>query len=68
LWLHDHEEWKRGGMIKKAAYYGHWFFILLGVFVCVGGTYAVIKSIVAAYASGLIGSAFSCADNSGTVH
>jgi hypothetical protein len=68
LWLHDHGEWKRGGMIQKATYYGHWFFILLGVFVCVGGTYAVIKSIIAAYASGLIGSAFSCADNSGTVH
>ena len=68
LWLHDHGEYKRGGVGKRAVYYGHWFLILLGAFVCVGGTYAVIKSIIAAYASGLIGSAFSCADNSGTVH
>jgi hypothetical protein len=68
LWLHDHGDWKRGGVVKKAAYYGHWLLILLGVFVCVGGTYAVINSIITSYASGLIGSAFSCADNSGTVH
>jgi len=68
LWLHDHGEYKRGGFGKRVVYYGHWFLILLGAFVCVGGTYAVIKSIIAAYASGLIGSAFSCADNSGTVH
>jgi hypothetical protein len=68
LWLHDHGEYKRGGVVKMAIYYGHFFLILLGAFVCVGGTYAVIKSIIAAYASGLIGSAFSCADNSGTVH
>jgi hypothetical protein len=68
LWIHDHGEYKSGGLVKKTIYFGHWFLILLGAFVCVGGTYAVIKSIIAAYASGLIGSAFSCADNSGTVH
>ncbi|KAF2029487.1 hypothetical protein EK21DRAFT_101107 [Setomelanomma holmii] len=68
LWLHDHGKYRSGGIVKKMIYYGHCFLILLGAFVCVGGTYAVIKSIIAAYASGLIGSAFSCADNSGTVH
>ncbi|KAL5116334.1 hypothetical protein ACEQ8H_005792 [Pleosporales sp. CAS-2024a] len=69
LWLHDHGEWRRGSSLwNKVAYHGHWFLILLGLFVCVGGTYAVIKSIMAAYASGLIGSAFDCADNSDTVH
>jgi hypothetical protein len=68
LWLHDHAEYKRGGIGKKAVYAAHCILILVGAFVCVGGTYAVIKSIIAAYASGLIGSAFSCADNSGTIH
>lgn len=68
LWLHDHAEYRRQGVLKKAVYGAHWFFILLGAFVCVGGTYAVIKSIMAAYETGLVGSAFSCADNSNTVH
>ncbi|KAH7092567.1 transmembrane amino acid transporter protein-domain-containing protein [Paraphoma chrysanthemicola] len=68
LWLYDHAEYRRAGAGKKVVYYGHWVLIALGAFVCVGGTYAVVKSIMAAYASGLIGSAFSCADNSGTVH
>jgi hypothetical protein len=68
LWLHDHGEYKSGGVGRKAMWYAHCFMILLGAFVCVGGTYAVINSIIAAYDSGLIGSAFSCADNSGTVH
>jgi hypothetical protein len=68
LWLHDHAEYRRSGVGRKVVYYAHWFLIALGAFVCVGGTYAVINSIIAAYDSGLIGSAFSCADNSGTVH
>lgn len=68
LWLHDHGEYRKGGVLKVVMYYVHWMAILLGAFVCVGGTYAVIRSIMDAYASGLIGSAFSCADNSGTVH
>jgi hypothetical protein len=68
LWLYDHGEYRRGGIMKMMMYYGHWFLILLGGFICVGGTYAVVKIIMAAYDSGLVGSAFSCADNSGTVH
>jgi len=68
LWLHDHAEWRRGGVVKMVAYYAHWLLILIGAFTCVGGTYAVIKMIIAAYDSGVIGSAFSCADNSGTIH
>jgi hypothetical protein len=68
LWLHDHSAYKSGNVKQKGMYVAHWFFIALGAFVCVGGTYAVIRSILAAYESGLIGSAFSCADNSGTVH
>ncbi|CAO1633465.1 unnamed protein product [Sympodiomycopsis kandeliae] len=38
--------------------------ILIGLFICIGGTYGTIKSISDGYASGAIGSAFSCADNS----
>lgn len=68
LWLHDHSEYRRGGVGKKVVYYAHCFLILVGAFTCVGGTYAVIKMIIAAYDSGVIGSAFSCADNSGTIH
>lgn len=36
-----------------------------GVFITIGGVYATIDSIVQAYADGTVGSAFSCADNSG---
>lgn len=68
LWLHDHGEYKRGGVGKKVIYAGHWVLIAIGAFVCVGGTYGVVKSIIGAYDSGLVGGAFSCADNSGTVH
>lgn len=68
LWLHDHGEYWHGGLGKRMVYVGHWVLIAVGAFVCVGGTYGVVSSIMAAYESGLIGSAFSCADNSGTVH
>jgi hypothetical protein len=47
-------------------WYGHWLLIAIGAFTCVGGTYGVIEQIKDAYASGLIGGAFSCADNSNT--
>ncbi|KAI0472924.1 transmembrane amino acid transporter protein-domain-containing protein [Xylariaceae sp. FL0804] len=66
LWLHDHAHYRRGGAAQKAAYLFHCFLIVLGMFVCVGGTYATVLSINEAYASGEIGSAFSCADNSNT--
>ncbi|PWN26708.1 hypothetical protein BDZ90DRAFT_190287 [Jaminaea rosea] len=36
-----------------------------GLFVTVGGVYATIDSIIQSYANGTVGSAFSCADNSG---
>jgi hypothetical protein len=65
LWLHDHPDWKRGGIVKQAVWAGHWLLIAVGAFTCVGGTYGVVKSIIEAYANGMIGGAFSCADNSG---
>ncbi|KAM3069658.1 hypothetical protein ACMFMG_010378 [Clarireedia jacksonii] len=64
LWLYDHTEARRGTIGMKAAYLGHASLILLATFLCVGGTYGVVESIIQAYADGQIGSAFSCADNS----
>ncbi|KAF2708097.1 amino acid transporter [Pleomassaria siparia CBS 279.74] len=66
LWLHDHAEWKRGSVLKKMVWAGHWLLIAVGVFTCVGGTYGVVQSIRAAYKNGTIGGAFVCADNSHT--
>ena len=64
LWIHDHKDWMRGSFLKKTVFALHAGMILLGAFLCVGGTYGVVKVIQEAYASGLVGSAFSCADNS----
>lgn len=67
LYLYDYREnRKSASLVKKAWYWFHAVLVLLGAFIAVGGTYAVIKSILAAYASGEIGHAFSCADNSGS--
>jgi Transmembrane amino acid transporter protein len=55
LWLHDHGVWRRGSPAKQITYWLHWGMILLGAFVCVGGTYGVVMEIKEAYASGLIG-------------
>ncbi|TLD23557.1 neutral amino acid permease [Venturia nashicola] len=66
LWLYDHMDYWKGGIVKKIQFLFHWFLIVLGAFFLVGGTYGVINQIIAAYASGEIGGAFSCADNSKT--
>ncbi|KAI0134108.1 amino acid transporter [Xylariales sp. AK1849] len=67
LWLYDFWEHRRGSLWQKTLYLFHWFLIILGAFICIGGTYSTILAINEAYASGEIGSAFSCADNSGTI-
>ncbi|KAL4939796.1 hypothetical protein BDV06DRAFT_214005 [Aspergillus oleicola] len=69
LWLYDHrDQWRKTcGKFKlasPAAYIFHAFFLVLGAFVTVAGTYAVCVEIRNAYDDGEIGSAFSCADNS----
>ncbi|OJJ96049.1 hypothetical protein ASPACDRAFT_35577 [Aspergillus aculeatus ATCC 16872] len=64
LWLYDHRGYWRESRRRKALYAFHAFFIPLGCFVTVAGTYAVCLQIRDAYASGQISSAFSCADNS----
>ncbi|KAG9676179.1 amino acid transporter, partial [Aureobasidium melanogenum] len=64
LWIYDHWEYRKGSTGKQIMFWMHAFFIPLGMFICVGGTYGVVVQIKQAYASGQIGSAFSCADNS----
>lgn len=67
LWLYDYAEFRHGSLKYKCIYYAHWLLAAVGVFIAIGGTYGTIRAISDAYASGQIGSAFSCADNSGSV-
>lgn len=67
LYLYDYRDYRTGTLARRAKWFAHVLIVLLGAFVRVGGTYSSVKSIKLAYANGLIGSAFSCADNSGTV-
>ncbi len=55
LWMHDHKDWRQGSVGKMVAYWLHAAMIILGAFICVGGTYGVAMEIKAAYASGSIG-------------
>ncbi|EME81882.1 uncharacterized protein MYCFIDRAFT_71783 [Pseudocercospora fijiensis CIRAD86] len=64
LWLYDHWSWLKGNAKQQLAFWFHAFFLPLGAFFTVAGTYGVIKMIIDAYASGLIGGIFQCADNS----
>ncbi|QDS70395.1 hypothetical protein FKW77_009309 [Venturia effusa] len=66
LWLYDHKDYWKGPLIKKTQFLFHCFLIVLGAFFLAGGTYGVIEQIILAYASGEIGGAFSCLDNSKT--
>jgi len=68
LYLHDYKTYRKGTFVQMSKYWFHWLLIAIGAFLCVGGTYGVIASIVDDYASGNISSAFSCADNSGSTH
>ncbi|ORY13895.1 transmembrane amino acid transporter protein-domain-containing protein [Clohesyomyces aquaticus] len=66
LWLHDHWAYRKRNAWQMFQWYGHWLLIAIGMFTCVGGTYGVVMAIKTAYANGMIGGAFSCADNSNT--
>ncbi|KAI1380737.1 amino acid transporter [Hypoxylon crocopeplum] len=68
LWLFDFGHYRTGSIWQRLQYSFHWFLVVLGLFITVGGTYSTILSIKDAYATGLIGSAFSCADNSNSGH
>lgn len=45
----------------------HFFVILLGLLVTIGGTYANVVSINDQFKAGSVGGSFQCADNSGTI-
>ncbi|ESK89001.1 neutral amino acid permease [Moniliophthora roreri MCA 2997] len=62
LWIHDHGRTKGIGLLML-----HGLLILLGAFICVGGTYGVVVQIIQAYRNKIIGGAFECADNSNSV-
>ena len=55
LWCHDHMGWMRGSALQQIAFWLHAFLVPLGAFMCIGGTYGVVESILAAYADGQIG-------------
>lgn len=55
LWMWDHKEYRTGSMWQKTVYCLHALQILLGAFLCIGGTYGVIVEIIGAYDTGAIG-------------
>ncbi|RDW56702.1 hypothetical protein BP6252_14023 [Coleophoma cylindrospora] len=67
LWFSMYPKHYKGDLKMKLQVVGHLALLLLGIFTTVAGTYANILNIIDQYKSGLVGSAFACADNSGTV-
>ncbi|KAF8853993.1 amino acid transporter [Acephala macrosclerotiorum] len=66
LWMHDFKTYRSGTAEKQSMYRVHVLILLVGLFMVVGGTYGTAISIRDAYASGMIGKAFDCSDNSGS--
>nr|CRX78945.1 hypothetical protein ls5930a1_00028 [Leucosporidium scottii] len=67
MWLHDEGEDVRKGRKRNWLGTAWCFFVLaIGTFIMIGGTYGSIVSIIDTYKADP-GSAWSCADNSGTV-
>ncbi|KAL6351938.1 hypothetical protein LRP88_14750 [Fusarium phalaenopsidis] len=64
LWLYDHGAYRKGMLWQMSFYWFNIFLLVLAAFLTVGGTYGVVQNIINAYKDGLIGGAFSCADNS----
>ena len=66
FWLYSHSKLWKGSQLKKSVFMLHILLVVLGAFMATGGTYGTVMQINEAYASGMISSAFSCADNSGS--
>lgn len=62
LWLYDFAEYRKGTAAKRAVWAAHVVILLAGLFLTIGGSYAMIRTIYEEYATGKISSAFSCAD------
>ncbi|KAF8057583.1 transmembrane amino acid transporter protein-domain-containing protein [Lyophyllum atratum] len=61
-YLHLHPgKTKWNGVLKSLETLMNYFFILLGAFILVAGTYTSVQSIINSYAANLIGGLFSCA-------
>lgn len=64
--LHLYDNWgdiRTGSVLAKVEWVFNVVLFFLGAFFCVSGTYGVVLLIKDAYASGMIGGAFSCANN-----
>lgn len=57
IWMFDHPHyWARGAALwQRGVYVLHCLLMLFGAFLCVGGTYGSVQSIVDAYNSGTVG-------------
>ncbi|KAL2829306.1 transmembrane amino acid transporter protein-domain-containing protein [Aspergillus pseudoustus] len=68
FWMYDHKSWRTGGdgqnVLKMAWYYTMIVIGIVGMYICVAGTYVVVVQINDAYRDGTITGAFTCADNS----
>lgn len=62
LWLWDYADHRKGTLVQKLKWLFHAVMLLVGLFMTVGGAYAMIKTIISQYDAGLVSSAFSCAD------
>lgn len=63
-WLVDSFLVARSGWKYALGFILAWFMVLSGFLIMIGGTYATVLSIKAAYADGSITGVFSCVDNS----
>lgn len=55
FWLHDFNHWRKGTFLQQLAWVMHIVVALIGAFLTVAGTYGTIRSIIDAYAQGIIG-------------
>jgi hypothetical protein len=62
LWLWDFADHRKGTVKQKAAWTFHVVMLLVGLFMTIGGAYAMITTIKGQYDSGAVSSSFSCAD------
>lgn len=63
FFLYDWKTYNRGTILNKFELGFNGFIFLIGLFFLGSGTYGTALSIKNAYASGLIGGVFSCANN-----
>ncbi|KAK4549995.1 hypothetical protein LTR36_002962 [Oleoguttula mirabilis] len=67
LWFSLHKDLDKSTWAGRSAWLANHFLFLVGLLVTVGGTYVIFVNINNLFNAGEVGSAFQCADNSGTV-